>query len=403
MPRPLIVPTRIAIVAEPGSVESGPAVIHRGPLAGMAELLDFQDWKSEVALVRRSAARNAGLAWAQDSLDLQDLPHLRQRVQSSVLTVVDPSDADRLAKQGSEVVWLGYHRGGGGGGLRVSRDGVTRGFQAVDAELHEAAGISDEDVSIMELYSAVLGALTDGTLSLYDVDLAIWCDELQGSDLESLEDAIAAAQDPSAEDQALATAVCAALDGADDADEVQLPVLGPATRQRWPGFDLISSEDTLAVQGPPIRVPALERWMVLDVDAVPEEEFVASFTSTEHGFAPPQLRKQPVNWRLWLRVAGGVAVAALLIAAVVQFVNRAPRDVGLPIDLIRRAADVQVDTQPDRVVVTHRVAAGVLDVLSVYQRRLSGEGFVVGPLRLDRGSPPNVRAASLVAERDGEQ
>ncbi|HEY8377359.1 MAG TPA: hypothetical protein VIK91_12775 [Nannocystis sp.] len=263
----LVIPGLVAI--DPGRWEgSGPAEIVRGPLAGKARLPELSDWKRELWLLPREVAARYGVRNPADHPDLAQYPRLRARLAEAALVVAEGEAADRALAAGEPGIYLAYHRVSGGGELEVEDREQPRGFKATDQELLALARVSTTDgASVAMVYDRILRALTRGKLSLYDVDLADWAARVQASEFAAWEAELAEIEAMAAEKRPLAESLLAALEAA-EADTVTLPGGYRARRRRARAFVLRDRDHgDFSVIGPPIEVPAEERWVVADVQA----------------------------------------------------------------------------------------------------------------------------------------
>lgn len=274
MPQALIVPGIVTV--EPRAwLGPGPAEIVRGPLAGYARLPEITDWKSVYLFVLREAAERLGVPTQAPSVDLSAYPHVRAQLARSRLAMIDEGEAPRFAAAGELLIELSYHRVAGGGGLEVSGAARDRGFCCEDTELVSLAwGTGDEDEDAFQdvweadpvprIYDAILRAMTDGEVSLLDVDLALSCGGLYddpGSFEREFEEVAARG-----EGQAEAAEELLSLLDAAEGESVSLPRLGLARRIVRPAFTLSRPAGTLTWTGPPLEVPAEAHWVVDEVE-----------------------------------------------------------------------------------------------------------------------------------------
>lgn len=318
MPEALVIPGLVAI--DPHRWDGcGQAEVIRGPLAGKAALPDLEDWKVGLWLLPREVAVRRGLRVPDARAELAAYPRLRARMAEAALVVVDEAHLG-AGEAGDMRIFLAYHRVSAGGGLEVHGPDGVRGFSADDVSLFaQLRGDADDDddvdhPAIASVYDRVLRALTGGRLSLYDVGLALWAENLSPSVYASFEAELAEIEAMAAERRPLAESLVAALAAA-EGDEVPLPGGYQARRQREPAFALRSGGGVTVTNGP-IRVPAVDRWFVADVQA----------------FAPPgrQARRQQAfaqvhraNKQQVVRAIVGLALAVLglLVLIVLSFVG----------------------------------------------------------------------------------
>ncbi|MCA9657419.1 MAG: hypothetical protein KC486_03685 [Myxococcales bacterium] len=320
MPEAIVVPSLLNL--QPRGSEDGPAWLERGPLAGHTDRVDLVDWKQ-----RRSLAPLAALerhAITSTTRDLSSAPKVAARVALARLAVVTDLEADTLIAAGELVIILDYHRTSGGGGLTVVEDGERRGFEGDSATLGAMAiglepGDDGVDAELMDrardterLYDRVLQALTAGAYSFADVDLALLADSLRPEEAAAWEDEFAEIEARAADQRPRAEAILAALDAAPaDADVVALPELGAAQRLREPAF-VVAPREGFEVTGPPIEVPAAERWRVDAVTPWIPEARLARFTAAIG-------RLQAAQARARTQALASVGLFVALVAALIYF------------------------------------------------------------------------------------
>ncbi|MCB9569860.1 MAG: hypothetical protein H6710_22020 [Myxococcales bacterium] len=321
MPEAIVVPALLNI--QPRGSEEGPAWIERGPLAVHSDRVDLVDWKRRRSFAPLPALDRRGIT--STTRDLSGAPKVAARVALARLAVVTDLEADNLIAAGELVITLDYHRTSGGGALTVVKDGERRGFEGesamlgalaigrelgdeiVDGDLHRIAG------DIERLYDRVLQALSAGEYSFADVDLALLADSLRPEEAATWEAEFAEIEARAADQRALAEAIVAALDAAPaDADVIDLPGFAAAQRLREPAF-VVCPRPGLEVSGPPIEVPAAERWRVDAVTPWIPEARLARFTAAIGRLQAAQIRAR----RQALASVGllVVLVAALLYVA----------------------------------------------------------------------------------------
>ncbi|HND30735.1 MAG TPA: hypothetical protein PLA94_12080 [Myxococcota bacterium] len=268
MSEALVVPGVLSIAPRIWEGE-GRAEVLRHRLAGIAELPELSDWKQTVWCIPHAAAQRLGLPLPEHRL--QPAPRLAARFAAARLVQVEEDVALRAIKAGEQALFLAYHRVGGGGGMEWHSGGGVQGFSCEDGPLFDAAfgtGEEEEDGEYHDtalLYDRILTTLSEGSLSLYDVDLAMLACCLLEEDLPSWEAELAWVEAQGLQRRAEAEEVLLLLAQA-TTDRVQLPEGRVAIRQREPAFALTATRD-LQLTGHPIEVPATERWWVEQVRA----------------------------------------------------------------------------------------------------------------------------------------
>jgi hypothetical protein len=324
VPEAIIVPGVVAVEPEPWSGRA-PAVIVRGPLAGYARLPEITDWKSVYLFARREAAERLAVPTMAPSVDLDAYPHVRAQLARSRLVVIEEGEASRFAAVGELLIELSYHRVAGGGGLVVSGAAVDRGFSCEDPELVSLAwGVGDGDEETFEevwegdpvprLYDAILRAMTEGEVSLLDVDLALSCDGLYG-DPSSFEREFVEVAARGEAQVAAAEELLSLLDAA-EGESVALPGLGLARRVVRPAFTLSKADGTWTWSGPPLEVPAESYWVVDEVD-----EFVPAERARRSELFRAKLaarRAQAQRRKRWVRRALLVVVVLVVLIVVLS-------------------------------------------------------------------------------------
>jgi len=330
VPASIIVPGVLAV--DPGLLSgSGPAVIVRGHLAGYARLPEITDWKSVYTFVLREAAGRLGVSTAAEREDMSAYPRVHAQVARSRLALIDEAEAPRFAAAGELMIELSYHRVAGGGGLRVSGGRQDRSFDCEDPELVrlvwgiDDAEDADEDAfaelwetdPIPRIYDTILRAMTDGELSLLDVDLALACAGFV-HDPASFERELGEIAVRGEEQARAAEELITLLDAA-EGDTLMVPGLGLATRFVRPGFTLAGSVGTLTWGGPPLVVAAESWWVVEGVEAFVSAEQARRSELFRAEVAASQARAQARS--RWIRralvfglVLMGLALARSLFA-----------------------------------------------------------------------------------------
>jgi hypothetical protein len=267
--------------------------------------------------VVRLAPRRGASAIA---LDLTGAPRVRERLERVRWELVDEATAAQRRDEGPGVLRLEPRRDGD---ARISWERADGSVRAVDAAVWELWALAlgpcpDESddwerrqAEVAPVADRVVHALTDGALSLRDVDLAQWAAGLQAPLLHHEEAVLveiaARAEGQRAEAEALVERLGAATDG-----DVEAAPYGVVRRVVAPAFEVPTSAE-------PLLVPEAVSWVV---EGVADWEPVAAAARREARFqawrsnlqAAKQAGKRRER-RVWLAIgvllAIGLAVGAL--------------------------------------------------------------------------------------------
>lgn len=322
MPEALVIPGLVAI--DPGLWDGvGPAELLRGPLAGKAALPELEDWKQELWLLPREVAARHGARLPDAQIDPTRHPRTAAWLGEARLVVVDEQIATRAQKAGETALYLAYHRVSSGGGLELHGPDGARGFSSEDPPLLRVALQLDEDDEdepedeppIARVYDRVLRALSGGAWSMLDVDLADTARRIPASEYDSHERELGEIAAMAGARRAEAEALLAALDATTE-DTITLPGGYRARRVREPAFTLRADGD-VSVTGPPIPVPADQRWIFEDVAAFTPAERGARRLRLLQDLRAGRVPGKGVSPRLIL-VAAALLVLALIVAALLR-------------------------------------------------------------------------------------
>lgn len=233
--------------------DDGRALVETGPLADVP-VADLTAWSA-----RAWFAPRRGLP----ALDLASAPHVRARLERARWELVTAEEAQARRGEGPGVLRL---EGRPHGGARITwerRDGSEVGVDASNRDLwvrvlgeppdDDTAAWSARHAECVPVEERVVQAISDGAISLRDVDLALWAAGLV-PDLLPFEEAVLAEVEVHAADQReVAESLASAV--ADATDDFEHAPVGRVRRVVAPAFDVPTSAGD-------VRIPEAVSWVV---------------------------------------------------------------------------------------------------------------------------------------------
>ena len=415
MPAALVVPGLLSI--DPRTWEGpGDAEIEVGWLAGRAGLPELTDWKRELWLAPPEVALRPGGALPQARLNMNEAPRLAALLDGAALVVVDAAVGARAAAARDTVIVVSYHRVSGGGGLEVHGSGGVRGFSAEDGDLFAQVegradsadpdeDDADREASTEHVYDRVLRAITGGTFSLRDVELADHATRIQADDVTSYEAELAWIAAEAERGRGTAEQLVLAL-AAPGPDTRELP--GGYRARRIPELAFtLHAEGGVTLTGAPVVVPAGERWVAADVG-----EFLPPPRKArrDRALAGNRSRRASLGSSRPFAVPGGALAAALMVGLLVLGFLRGggPKPAalpgGVPAPPFALPAGVEgLSAEGSGPVVYHfRVSRPVIEVLADVSGGLQDAGFQAQARGTEAPSAVRIGGRSAAGLTSGE-
>lgn len=305
----LIAPGRLDVVV----LDDGIGWIERGPLADVPPAVPHQEDLGRVALIPVEAASQA----PGDALDLDGHPFVRAqlaRVRWVLVPAARVQARPRLELRGGspELVWVPES----GPKRRVKAPDPVLWARLLGEDPHEETVHRWAETGVLQ--DRLARALSDGAVSLRDVELARWARSLRPDTLDHEEAILEEIGARALSDTDAVGELLAVLEQADAGsdDVVSLPVYGEATRVVEAAFTL-EDGDGVTVEGAPFEVPEEVLWQVSEVEpwepSASGERRAASFADWHEKIQETRRSRRRNELFVW----GGLGLLLLVVVAIV--------------------------------------------------------------------------------------